>query len=681
MKYLITNDEQLAELFLLSDKSLCRRISVIESINILSKNKLWGVDTETTGLCPHQKQLLTAQIGNSIDQFCIDCKTIDIKLYKDFFEDITYTFIFHNAKFDLKFLYAKYIIPKKIYDTFLVERLLFLGYPPNIAIFSLAKVCLKYCNITMNKDIRKTILEGKLTPAIIHYALKDVEYLIPIYDKQNNLLKQSYLEKAAEIENKFVRVLAYTEFCGIKLDSKKWLENAENNQEYLNPLLESLNDYVIENFHNSKFVNNFYQGDLFSNEEAKPECLINWNSSTQVIELFDIIGIKLDTTNKKTKEFTKSVQSNVLESQKAKFPLLIPYLDYKGLKKVISTYGENFISNINPITGRIHTQFNQLKNTGRLSSGGSKDKDDPTNSAPNLQNIPADDRFRSCFIADDNNILIDCDYTAQEDLVFTEKSQEIKLIEFYNDINKRDGHSFVAKMCFPEELKDIEEKDIKRLRPDLRQNAKGCKFCFHYGGQPKTAAKNLNISEKIAQDVYDAYFKAFPGIAAYFDKVKRTTWENGYILISEITGHKYYLYGWDKWKEFEKEMKSKDFWERYKIEKEKNTNSVFVNNVKEYFKFKSSAERNSLNYPIQGTAAVITKVAGILFFNYLEKNNLLFKVLIANIVHDEYLIESPIDISEKIAHILQLSMEKAGSMFCKSVTLKAIPKISPHWVH
>jgi DNA polymerase I-like protein with 3'-5' exonuclease and polymerase domains len=119
-----------------------------------------------------------------------------------------------------------------------------------------------------------------------------------------------------------------------------------------------------------------------------------------------------------------------------------------------------------------------LVDTGRLSSGG-KNKDTGEKYI-NFQNIPADEETRECFIASEGYILCDCDYTAQEDLVFTELSQEPKLIDFYNDkTSKRDGHSFVAKICYPDILKDIEEINVKKEFPKLRANAKKAKFAIN----------------------------------------------------------------------------------------------------------------------------------------------------------------------------------------------------------
>lgn len=96
---------------------------------------------------------------------------------------------------------------------------------------------------------------------------------------------------------------------------------------------------------------------------------------------------------------------------------------------------------------------------------------------------------------------------------------------------------------------------------------------------------------------------------------------------------------------------------------------------------KGDIERMSLNYPIQGSSADITKLAGVYFFEYLEANNLLFTVLMPNVVHDEWIVESPKDMSKEISIVLKDCMEKAGEVFCKVVKLKAEPMITLKWQH
>ena len=271
----------------------------------------------------------------------------------------------------------------------------------------------------------------------------------------------------------------------------------------------------------------------------------------------------------------------------------------------------------------------------------------------------------------------------QEDLVFTELSRESKLIAFYNDVVPRDGHSFVAKMCFPNELADIPENKVAELRPDLRKASKGCKFCFHYGGQPITAATNLGIPIETAEKVYVNYFNSFPGIKAYFEKVQKEAKERGYILISELTGHKVFSYKWDEYLERSKEI-NKAFWEQRKraiAENNEELKQELQRKLTWVSSYRGNIERAALNYPVQGTAALITKLAVVKLFEYLLNNNLLFTVKICTLVHDEILIECPISIQEQMKKVLVDCMEDAGSVFVTCVKLKAVAQSSDHWLH
>lgn len=136
--------------------------------------------------------------------------------------------------------------------------------------------------------------------------------------------------------------------------------------------------------------------------------------------------------------------------------------------------------------------------------------------------------------------------------------------------------------------------------------------------------------------MYKAYFNAFTGVKEYFKKCREDAFERGYILFNNITNRKSYIDFFDEYKQLSSFI-NKEFWEEYRNHKENNTdrfNSYFKPLVRKYFKMRGEIERRSYNYPIQGSAADITKLSGIFFFNWLLKNNLFHKVLISNVVHD-----------------------------------------------
>jgi DNA polymerase-1 len=398
-----------------------------------------------------------------------------------------------------------------------------------------------------------------------------------------------------------------------------------------------------------------------------------------VVELFEILGIPTDIVE--DGEEKHSVSASNIAKYEHEFPLVRDYLGFREQSKLVSTYGYNFIEQIHSITGRLHTSFKQIMNTGRLSSGGTDKKLGIKHL--NFQNIPKDAETRSCFIPERGNVLVGCDYTAQEDLVFAQISQEQKLIEFYNDESGRDGHSFVAKMCF-RELDNVDEKDVKKKFPDKRNAAKTAKFAIHYGGNGSTIARNLNIPVEDGVAVEMAYLEAFPGIAQYFKKVKAITISDGYVTFNPISRRKSYIFKFHEFRRLQKEINHL-FWDRYKAQKQRleaglpNSYAEMKEKVSQYFKLRGLIERRALNFPIQGTSAEVTKISCIYIWDWIRQNGYMGQVLFVNTIHDENVLECKKEMGEEVAAALQDCMERAGAIYCKDVTLKAVPAISTHW--
>ena len=769
MIYFVTGERKLFEF----PEAKYKCISVEESFNILEPLQIVGLDTETTGTEIWQGMLLTLQLGNRENQVVIDCLTVDVKKYKDYLESDR-LFIIHNAKFDLRWLYKEHIVVRNVYDTYLAEKILFLGFPPGIVSLSLQACCDRYLGIYLDKTVRGQIHAG-MTEEVIVYAANDVVHLEDIMNLQLNTINARGQKVALDIENEFVRVLAYIEFCGIKLDPVKWKAKMDKDAERLRVAEQKLNEWVVDyvmkkgdtsniarNYDTNrrgkkaKLADNVYvvipSPSLFSEYDTGPQCIINWNSSKQVIRLFEELGFDLLVKDKKTGKMKKSVESKFIELQANKSTIVPLYLEYSAAFKVVTSFGQNFLDAINPVTHRIHPTFNQMMDTGRLSCGsggkgkGGKTKDDDVaeeedgskdtsiqsnDKSVNVQQLPATEETRAAFVPEKGYMLIDCDYGDQEGHVLTELSNDREWIAFYNDPNQRDGHSFVAKMCFPKDLDGVEEKDVKKVRKDLRSLAKKARFCFNYNGQAPTMATNCNIPIDFATEIYNNYFKRFNGIASYFKVQKRDMWDRGYILISKITGLRAYIYDYPILKGIERRKNGmEDFWDIYKASRDSgrvvseipptimqeiakrfaqgkpieeiavtysykvkkagkveerfidiNRETVYVSVMKHLWKRKSASDNQSCNYPSQGTAAAMTKIAGIRYFNHLVKDGLIFKVLIPNDVHDEYLIEPPAEIAEQEAKKLSECMEYAARIFCKKVTIKAEPEIADHWVH
>lgn len=664
MIYLVTKQQSLWT----SDRY--KVISAEEALELLAPLSVVELDTETMGLDPYTKELLTVQLGCAEFQVVIDCTSVDIHLFKEYMENPQRIFLGWNIKFDLKFLYHQRIVPLRVYDGYLAEKLLWLGYPAGMHEMSLKAASINYLGVDMDKSVRGKIIQTGLTEDVIVYAAGDVSYLGKIRDKQLVELEKKGLLKAIDFENEFVKCLAYIEYCGAKLDVDKWKIKMATDLNNLEKYEAELNEWVEESEYSSKYCSVNIQGDLFNGFDTKPRCHINWTSSQQVIPLFEELGLNLKVLDKKTKHYKKSVDIKVVEPQASKSPLIPIYIKYKKAAIIVNTFGQKFLNLINPVTGRIHANFNQLgTDTGRLSS-----------TEPNLQNLPHDAQTRACFVSDKGNRWISADYSGQESyLMASMANDEAMLDELIN--GSGDLHSLTAKMVFQQIPRDMPLKDIKKNFKDLRQEAKGYEFCFNYGGQDSTLIRNYGLDAKRAKEIYENYMSGFAGLKRYQDFRRIDVMRKGYILLSPITGHKAYIYDYDELKMQMEKQDDPDFWAYYREMKQENPECDTVQGVRRLARRKAESEKQSINYPIQAAGALCFKLASIKLFNWLLKNGLLFKVKYCIPVHDEINLEAPDEISEEVADILVKCMVSAGKPFCTRAHLGADVEIGDHWIH
>lgn len=664
MIYLVTKQQSLWT----SDRY--KVISAEEALELLAPLNVVELDTETMGLDPYTKELLTVQLGCAEFQVVIDCTSVDIHLFKEYMESPQRMFLGWNIKFDLKFLYHQRIVPLRVYDGYLAEKLLWLGYPAGMHEMSLKAASINYLGVDMDKSVRGKIIQTGLTEDVIVYAAGDVSYLGKIRDKQLIELEKKGLLKAIDFENEFVKCLAYIEYCGAKLDVDKWKIKMATDLNNLEKYEAELNEWVEESEYSSKYCSVNIQGDLFNGFNTKPRCHINWTSSQQVIPLFEELGLNLKVLDKKTKHYKKSVDIKVVEPQASKSPLIPIYIKYKKAAIIVNTFGQKFLNLINPVTGRIHANFNQLgTDTGRLSS-----------TEPNLQNLPHDAQTRACFVSDKGNRWISADYSGQESyLMASIANDEAMLDELIN--GSGDLHSLTAKMVFQQIPRDMPLKDIKKNFKDLRQEAKGYEFCFNYGGQDSTLIRNYGLDAKRAKEIYENYMSGFAGLKRYQDFRRVDVMRKGYILLSKITGHKAYIHDYDELKMQMEKQDDPDFWAYYREMKQENPECDTVQGARRLARRKAESEKQSINYPIQAAGALCFKLASIKLFNWLLKNGLLFKVKYCIPVHDEINLEAPDEISEEVADILVKCMVSAGKPFCTRAHLGADVEIGDHWIH
>lgn len=500
-------------------------LSIEESIEMIKSWKIFMFDTEGTGLDCHIAKVLLMQFGkmDKSIQIVVDCTTVDPLLYKEVIEQGF--LVGQNLKYDAKMLMAIGIFIRKCYDTMIAEMLRYFGFPripvspeeyeeqkydfpyhikttkatkskPSTTYyelsFALDALGYKYIGVNIDKSIRGKIKYIGITEDVIVYGANDVIYLGDIMDAQIEYFKSIKAMKALQIECSAVLPLAYFEYCGVKLDSEKWMNIYHRNCIDLQKTIDALNTFVV-NLGNRKFIRDAIQLDLFQEVDTsnKSRCNINWSSTDDVVPLLKFLGFNTKGWNKEKKEETESKGADLVKKQKNINPEFAElYLEYSRLDKLCSTYGPQYTNAINPITKRIHTEFRQLDTvTGRLSCGSQKQNEDlatlkglplkPTKghpeevcAYPQIQNLPNTNEVRSCFIAEEGNNFISIDYNSEESRLLASLSGDKGMLEVFE--KGYDMHSYVAWLIYPDKIpRDIDIRDIKTKYHDLRQSAKG----------------------------------------------------------------------------------------------------------------------------------------------------------------------------------------------------------------
>lgn len=677
-----------------------KSISVEESKSMILKWPVVQFDTETTGLDPHVCKLLSLQFGykdfktGSHDEIVVDCTSIAPERYKSVIENSS--LIGHNLKFDLEFLYNHSIIPLSIYDTMICEQTLYLGYKPGRVSMKLGDVLYRYTATELDKTYQKEIASKGLTLDGILYAANDVVYLQDIRKGQLITARERNCLNAFTVENRFVPAIAYLEWCGVHLDEEKWKAKMDEDQKLLDEYRGKLNEYVQTHTKlNKKFVSNYYAPSLFEEVSTTftPECTVEWSSPKQVVPVFKELGFNTKTVDKETKAEKDTVLEKLMTTQKGiADDFLDIYYKYKEAEKNVSSYGQGHLNLINPKTGRLHTKFQQIGTvTGRMSSGSNAKNTDLALAKGikaedvrfvNLQNLPARGDAgkitRACFTAEDGNVFISCDYSAEESRVQADVWNEASLLHSFE--NGIDTHNLYAKLCFPEELKDVDVRDVKKVRPDLRQAAKSAEFAIGYGSDGSAIATSIGMSVEKAKSMVQGILKGMPGMASYKKRAGKFLKEHGYIVINPVTGHRVYWPEWGTWKA-KQDMMDRKFWDDYQIY-HKGTNDEVAQMVRKHISQGHDwFEKNVLNYPIQGGSAIVLKQAAADLFKWVVKNGYFGVVLFCVFVHDEIDVECPENMGDLMAKKITDIMTKASAKFYHKLTIPADSSVEKFWVH
>ncbi len=352
------------------------------------------------------------------------------------------------------------------------------------------------------------------------------------------------------------------------------------------------------------------------------ETTFNINSPKQVGEvLFD--QLKLDAKAKKSKTGQYSTSEEVLLGLKGKHEVVGMILEYRELKKLISTYISALPTYINPETGKIHTTYNQtVTATGRLSS-----------SNPNLQNLPIRSErgqlIRQAVIPDEGCVFLSADYSQIELRLMAHFSQDPHLVEAFR--SGQDIHAATAAKIF--------NVPIEQVTKDQRRQAKTANFGIIYGISAFGLAQQLDCSRSEAKALIDGYFAAFPGVIDYIERQKALAREQGYAVT--LFGRKRYL------------------------------PDIVSHNAT----VRSFAERNAVNSPIQGTAADIIKMAMVTIHRRLKDEGLKAQMIMQ--VHDELNFNVPMNEVDKVREIVVSEMQNVVHL---TVPLIADCGVGKNWL-
>ncbi|MCY1721242.1 DNA polymerase I [Prolixibacteraceae bacterium Z1-6] len=556
----------------------------------LSVQNEFCFDTETTGLDTQIAEIVCMSFAfREHEAYCVTLPKerseaqMIMNEFREIFADEKVTKIGQNLKYDIEIL-SNYNIPVKgpLYDTMIAHYLI----QPDMK-HGLDLLCLQYLNyekvptenLIGKKGKNQITMRSVPTEKLMDYACEDADLTLQLKNALDPELDKAEVRELFEtMEMPLIPVLASMENAGVKLNSEELNAYAV----VLRQQIIQLEKEIIE-----------LAGEEFNVSSPKQLGPI----------LFE--KLQLDNKAKKTKTKQYSTAEEVLIRLVDRHPIVQKVLDFRGLKKLLSTYVEALPLLVNPKTGKIHTSYNQaIAATGRLSSVN-----------PNLQNIPIRTEngreLRKAFIpSDDEHTFFSADYSQIELRIMAALSEDEEMLRAFNE--NKDIHAITASKIYQVPLSEVDS--------DMRRKAKTANFGIIYGISAFGLSQRLNIPRTEAKELIDGYFDNFPKIKQFMDKQIELARNQGYV--QTIKGRKRYL-------------------------NDINSANAVVRGM---------AERNAINAPIQGSAADIIKLAMINIHRKMEEQNLKSKMILQ--VHDELNFDVYKPELEQVQKLVKTEMEQ-----------------------
>jgi len=350
--------------------------------------------------------------------------------------------------------------------------------------------------------------------------------------------------------------------------------------------------------------------------------LLNLDSPAQVVKCLNDLGVEVES-------------SDVKELKKHKHnPIVKLLLDYRKYAKFITTYGEPMIDRIHPLTGRLHTRFKQMVDTGRMSS-----------SDPNLQNIPKEQRYRACFVARPGYKLVTCDMSQAELRILAAYSQDPVFLEAFAqglDLHTRTASDLFG-LTYDEVIADKKLDDSDPNKRNYRGNVKALNFGLIYGLTKVGLALRMGTSEKEAQALINMYFGKYTRINTWLKGAAKSAVKNGYSTTRSGRRRYYTL----------PDPSSSDF-----------------------NRMRGGIERQGKNHPIQGTNACTIKQS----MNYIVDRIKSYDARLLLTVHDEVIVEAKEEQAQEVSVVVSQSMVDGFAEFVPEVKMVADADIENYWV-